>query len=523
MKGVLTYDMEKVAVSRPFTGEEYLESIRNQSREVWIYGERVKDVTTHPAFRNSARMVARMYDALHDKEQAKVLTTETDTGNGGFTHHFYKIPRSVDELVASRDAIAAWQRISYGWMGRSPDYKASFQVTLGANPDYWGEYNDNAVRLYKEIQEKCLFLNHTGINPPVDRHLPPDEVSDVFLHVEKETDKGLIVSGAKMVATGSAISHSNFVFQYGPLPIKAKKEYAIFAIVPMDNPGIKLICRPSYSMMAEVMGTPFDYPLSSRMDENDAVLIFDKALIPWENVLLYGDIEKSNNFIQRSAWVQRFTFHGCTRLAVKLDFIAGLLLKAVEATGAKDFRGVQAQVGEVIAWRNLFWALTDAMARNPDPWHDDIVLPNMEYAAAYRVFATVAYPRVKEIIEQTVAGGLIYVNSSAIDFQTPELRPYLDKFYRGSNGYVAIDKMKLMKLLWDCIGTEFGARHELYERNYAGNHENIRMETLFHAMSSGRAEQMKGFAEQCMEEYDLDGWTVPDLINPDDVNVLKKC
>ena len=195
MKGVLTYDMEKVAVSRPFTGEEYLESIRNQSREVWIYGERVKDVTTHPAFRNSARMVARMYDALHDKEQAKVLTTETDTGNGGFTHHFYKIPRSVDELVASRDAIAAWQRISYGWMGRSPDYKASFQVTLGANPDYWGEYNDNAVRLYKEIQEKCLFLNHTGINPPVDRHLPPDEVSDVFLHVEKETDKGLIVSG----------------------------------------------------------------------------------------------------------------------------------------------------------------------------------------------------------------------------------------------------------------------------------------------------------------------------------------
>ena len=111
----------------------------------------------------------------------------------------------------------------------------------------------------------------------------------------------------------------------------------------MDNPGIKLICRPSYSMMAEVMGTPFDYPLSSRMDENDAVLIFDKALIPWENVLLYGDIEKSNNFIQRSAWVQRFTFHGCTRLAVKLDFIAGLLLKAVELP-SEDFRGVRKSV-----------------------------------------------------------------------------------------------------------------------------------------------------------------------------------
>ncbi|MGJ7913057.1 4-hydroxyphenylacetate 3-hydroxylase N-terminal domain-containing protein [Neobacillus sp. LXY-1] len=514
--------MEKVTASKPFTGEEYLESIRNQAREVWLYGEKVKDVTSHPAFRNSARMIARLYDSMHNESEASSILTETDTGSGGKTHHFYKMPRSAEDLIASRDAIAAWSRKTYGWMGRTPDYKASFQVALGANPNFWGEYNSNAVRWYKEIQEKCLFLNHAGLNPPVDRHLPPDEVGDVFVHVEKETDAGLIVSGAKMVATGSALSHSNFIFQYGPLPIKAKKEFTLFAIVPMDNPGIKLISRASYAMTAEVMGTPFDYPLSSRLDENDAVLVFDKALFPWENVLLYGDIEKANSFVPLSGWVPRFTFHGCTRLAVKLDFIAGLLLKAVEATGAKDFRGVQAQVGEVIAWRNLFWGLTDAMARNPEPWQDGIVQPNMYYASSYRVFATIAYPRIKEIIEQTVAGGLIYVNSSALDFQNPELRPLLDKYYRGSNGYDAVDKMKLMKLLWDAVGSEFGGRHELYERNYAGNHENIRMETLFHATGTGLVNQMKGFAEQCMAEYDLNGWTVPDLINPSDVSYLLK-
>ncbi|WP_413299781.1 4-hydroxyphenylacetate 3-hydroxylase N-terminal domain-containing protein [Bacillus sp. 1P10SD] len=514
--------MEKIMATKPFTGEEYLESIRNQSREVWLYGEKVKDVTSHPAFRNSARMIARLYDSLHNEKEAAALLTETDTGNGGKTHHFYKIPHSVDDLVASRDAIAAWSRKTYGWMGRTPDYKASFQVALGANDNFWGEYSGNARRWYKEIQENCLFLNHAGLNPPVDRHLPPDEVSDVFVHVEKETDAGLIVSGAKMVATGSALSHSNFIFQYGPLPIKAKKEFTLFAIVPMDNPGIKLISRPSYAMQAEVMGTPFDYPLSSRLDENDSVLIFDKALIPWENVLLYGDIDKANSFVPLSGWVPRFTFHGCTRLAVKLDFIAGLLLKAVESTGAKDFRGVQAQVGEVIAWRNLFWGLTDAMARNPETWPGGIVQPNMYYASSYRVFATVAYPRIKEIIEQTVAGGLIYVNSSALDFQNPELRPLLDKYYRGSNGYAAIDKMKLMKLLWDAMGSEFGGRHELYERNYAGNHENIRMEALFHAAGTGLVDEMKGFAEQCMSEYNLSGWTVPDLINPTDVSYLLK-
>jgi 4-hydroxyphenylacetate 3-monooxygenase len=501
---------------RPLTGAEYLESLRDD-REVWIYGERVGDVTEHPAFRNPARMIARLYDSLHD-ERAQALTTETDTGNGGFTHRFYRIPHSAEELVAARDAIVEWARMTYGWMSRTPDYKASFQLSLGANANYWGEYARNGEAWYRRIQERCLFLNHAGINPPVDRHLPPDEVADVFVHVEEERDDGVVVSGAKIVATGSALTHCNFIFQYAPIPIREKPEFAIFAIVPMNTPGLKLICRPSYSMTAEVMGSPFDYPLSSRLDENDAALIFDQAFIPWDSVLLYRDVEKANMFIPLSGWHNRFTFHGCARLAVKLDFLAGLLLKGVEATGTKDFRGVQAQVGEVIAWRNLFWGLSDAMSRTPSPWPGDVAQPNLEYGFAYRVFSTVAYPRVKEIIEQTVAGGLIFVNSSALDFAEPELQPVLERYFRGSNGYGAEEKVKLMKLLWDAIGTEFGGRHELYERNYAGNNEDIRIHTLLSAMSTGKAEEFKGFAEQCMAEYDLEGWTVPDLISATDVS-----
>ena len=133
------------------------------------------------------------------------------------------------------------------------------------------------------------------------------------------------------------------------------------------------------------MGSPFDYPLSSRLDENDSIIVFDKVFIPWENVFAYGDIDKVNNFFPRSGFLPRFMFHGCMRLAVKLDFIAGLLLKGVDATGAKEFRGVQAQVGEVLAWRNLFWALTDAMARTTTPWTPGYVLPNLDYGLAYRV------------------------------------------------------------------------------------------------------------------------------------------
>jgi 4-hydroxyphenylacetate 3-monooxygenase len=505
---------------RPMTGAEYLESLRGP-RDIWIYGERVKDLTTHPAFRNAARMIARLYDALHDPAHQAVLTCPTDTGSGGYTHKYFRAPTSAEDLVGGRDAIAAWARMTYGWMGRTPDYKAAFLATLGADADLYIPYQANARRWYQEAQERVLFLNHALLHPPVDRHRPPDEVADVYVHAERETDAGLIVSGAKVVATGSALTHHNFIGHFSAVPIR-KKEFALVFIVPMDSPGLKLICRPSYAMTAEVMGSPFDYPLSSRLDENDAIIVFDRVLVPWENVLLYGDVDKANTFFEHSGFIPRAMLHGCTRLAVKLDFIGGLLLKGVEATGTKEFRGVQAAVGEVIAWRNLFWGRTDAMARAPIPWANGAVLPHPEYASAYRVFATVAYPRIKEIIENTVASGLIYLNSHAVDFQTPALRPYLEKYMRGSDSSTAIERVKLMKLLWDAIGTEFGGRHELYERNYAGNHEEIRRQTLLAAMASGQTDRFKGFAEQCMAEYDVNGWTVPDLINPDDVNVIKK-
>jgi 4-hydroxyphenylacetate 3-monooxygenase len=273
-------------------------------------------------------------------------------------------------------------------------------------------------------------------------------------------------------------------------------------------------------MTAAVLGSPFYYPLSSRLDENDSIIVFDKVFVPFENVFAYGDVDKVNNFFPRSGFLPRFMFHGCTRLAVKLDFIAGLLLKAVEATGAKDFRGVQAQVGEVLAFRNLFWSLTEAMARAVTPWTPGYVSPNLEAGLAYRVMSNIAYTRLREIVENVLASALIYLPSHVNDLKVPEVRRYIDPYVRGSNNYGAEERIKLMKLLWDAIGTEFGGRHALYERNYFGNHENIRTEVVLAAEHMGKAEQYKGFAERCMAEYDLDGWTVPDLINPDDINVV---
>ncbi len=511
-------DKKSEVKATPYTGAEYLESVRDD-REIYVHGERVKDVTAHPAFRNSARMVARWYDKLHAEKDR--LGRPTDTGSGGWTHPFFKGPKSAEDLIASRDAIAETQRVSNGWMGRSPDYKAAFLGTLGANSGFYGEYAENAKLWYARTQERIDYWNHAIVNPPIDRHLPIEETGNVFMQVEKETDAGLVVSGAKVVATGSALTHYNFIAHYG-VPIKEKK-FALIFTAPMSASGVKLISRASYELNAAVMGTPFDYPLSSRLDENDSILVFDKVLVPWENVFVYGDIEKINAFFPASGFVPRFTLHGCTRLAVKLDFIAALFSMALEATGSRVFRGPQTAVGEALGWRSLFWAISDAMVKSPVDWEgtDGFKLPNVNYGLAYRIFAPMAYTRIKELIERHVASGLIYLPSSALDFESPAVRPYLDRFVRGSDGMVALDRVKLLKLLWDAIGSEFGGRHELYETNYAGNYENIRVETLLTAQATGEMETLHQMVRDYMSEYDLSGWTAPDLVNPWDVNRLR--
>ena len=186
-----------------YTGAEFLDSIQD-GREIYIYGERVKNVTQHPAFRNSARMVARWYDRFHEKkDQIGVLT---DTGSGQLTHPFFLVSKTADDLIKGRDAIAELQKVAFGWMGRSPDYKASFLGTLGANSSFYGDYAGNARKWYARTQERLDFWNHAIVNPPVDRDRAIEEVRDVFMHVEKETDAGLIVSGGARPGRASPLT-----------------------------------------------------------------------------------------------------------------------------------------------------------------------------------------------------------------------------------------------------------------------------------------------------------------------------
>jgi len=502
------------------TGDDYLESLRDD-REVWAYGERVADVTTHPAFRNSARSVARLYDALHDPAYQDRLLVATDTGSGGLTHPLFKAARTKDDLRASRDACRTWAELTFGWMGRTPDYKAALLGSIGADPEWFGEFAPNATHWYRTVQEQVRYLGHAIVHPPVDRHLPSSDVEDVFVHVVRETDNGIVVRGAKVVATASALTHDIFIAHAGVSPV-AKREFALAFIAPTSAPGVKLLARASYERTAGVGASPFDYPLSSRLDENDSVLVFDDVEIPWENVLIY-DLDRANVFFEAVDWSSRAMLQSATRFLVKLEFLAGLTSKALDVKGGAQAPPVKAQFGEILVYRNTVAGLIDGMIESAQPHANGrSVVPNREYALAYTSLAPNFYERIRVIINTIVSSGLIYLNSHAVDFETPEIRPYLDKYLRGSGGLTALDRSKTMKLLWDAVGSEFGGRHALYERNYFGSPDLHHWRSAMAAETDGSLGRYRDLVESFMSDYDLSGWTAPDLVNPTDISTVAR-
>ncbi len=495
-------------INKMLNGRQYLDSL-NDEREIWYNGEKVSNVAEHPAFRNAARTIAQLYDSLHDPQHKEQLTCVDKFGIT--THRFFAPSHSAADLAASREAIAIWQRMVYGWMGRTPDYKAAFMAQLAEGHDFYTPYGQNALNWYRKTAEKVLFINHVLIDPPIDRHKARIDVRDVYVTVNKDDDKGIFVSGAKMVATGSALTHATFVAVNSGTAARMEanrdEDMALVFIVDMNAPGLKLISRPSYEHRAS---SPFDAPLASRFDENDAVMVFDNAFVPWENVLVYRDVDKAKGFYATSGFFNRYNLQAAVRLTIKLDFCIGLLLKGTEAAGTFGFRGVQKEIGELIAMREVLWGMTTAMVTDVEAGIGLSVVPRLQTAAATRVYATGLWNRVREIFEVILAGAPIYTVSSVNDMKTADLQPIINRYYAGT-GLTGPERIKLFKLVWDGLYSEFAGRHALYERNYAGNQDQQRLDALRWATIRGDTERYKELVEQCLSDYDQDGWRLAHL------------
>jgi 4-hydroxyphenylacetate 3-monooxygenase len=488
----------------PPTGAEYLESLRD-GRAIYFDGALVDDVTTHPAFSTAAHTFARMYDSLHDPALQDKLTFVTERGTR--SHKFYKLPKTPQDLYEARDAIAEWAKLNFGILSRGPDYKAALVGTIAGDADNYGEYAPNVRRWYEQITDGVQFVNLSLVNPAGDKTKSLSEQRESIIHVVKERDDGIVVRGARMVSTGAAFSHVTYVSQFisGSQLGSDDKDFALGFFVPFDAPGIKFIGRYSYEYLAKRTGSPFDYPLSSRFDESDMSIVFDDVFIPWEDVTVYRDPDIVNSLMPHG-FAQRFAFHAATRTAVKLDFMCGLLLKATDANQISTFRGVQAELGEVIGWRNSMWAMASAMAGEPDPGPGGYVLPNVRFAVAWRNAYGPLFGAIKEKFQKLLAGSLIQIPSSAEDLKNPASRRFIDQYWKGAN-ISAEERIKLIRLIWDVCSTEFAGRTELHERNFSGSHEGNRLETLRVAQMLGDADAMTGMVDRCLSEYDLDGWT----------------
>src|SRR6266700_5128585 len=272
------------------TGSDYLRSL-NDGRQVFVEGERVKDVTAHLAFREAARSIARLYDIAAAPEMREPMTFVSPK-TGEPVLRAYQIPRSHADLRARRLFSETWAEATFGLMGRTPDHVAGFFCGYAATPGVLaaGGQNlaDNVVAFYEHLRDNHLYASYAIVPPQIDRSKPAHKQSDPTLHagVVKERDDGIIIAGAQQLGTGAVFSDAVYISCIHPL-VAGDEAYAFAVAVPANAPGLKIYPRRSY---ASGVTSAFDYPLSSRFDEVDALIVLDDVFVPWENVFCYRNL-----------------------------------------------------------------------------------------------------------------------------------------------------------------------------------------------------------------------------------------
>jgi 4-hydroxyphenylacetate 3-monooxygenase oxygenase component len=451
----------------PRNGKQYVEGLRD-GREVWLNGQRVWDVTEEPLLRPAIDATAALYDMQHDATFKDELTARSDFGDRiGRT---YQPPRSYDDLVMRRKAIAAWMQRSCGFLGRSPDFLNTMITAMRCKSDFFAEQsNDRKAAIegyYEHAARNDLFLTHSLHDAQIDRTKRRSEQPDpgLALHVVEETPKGLIVNGAKMVATASAYADDILLWPAVPNFGPGDDPYALACSVPIGTPGIRVVCRPSFVRP----DAKSEYPLSSRFDEMDAAVIFNKVLIPWDRVFLYNDRKLITEMYPRTR-IRELTAHQtAVRLLVKLEFMYALLVRLTEAVGRENVQSVTVMLGETVASIEIIRAclLSSEHEAETDP-ENGVLYPDFSALMAARIMGPRIYPDLVHKIRRIGSSALMQVPSTMGDFDTA-VGADLDRYYRSAK-LSAKERTTLLRCAWDVSGSDFGSRHALYELFYAGD------------------------------------------------------
>ena len=450
------------------TGEQFLEGLRD-GREIWLEGERVADVTTHPKTARMAKTLAGIYDLQHIPENHDRMTFKSPT-SGEPVALSYLVPETQEDLLRRRGALEIVAQSCHGMLGRTPDY-VNIQLTASRQLAHLFGLNDKRheanLRNYHEyVRERDLCVTHAFGHPQIDRSLSLAELPEPYtaVGVVDRTSEGVIVRGAKLLATLAPFADEIFAPVYRPLRADndEDRKYCIAFAVPVATPGLKFICRPSHDM-----GRPLaDYPLSGQYDEMDALAIFDDVLIPWERVFIYDDVELANMTVQKVTLWRQYMQQVAVKSIAKLEFILGIVHGITEGIGIGGFSHVQEKNAEVIDTLETVRAYMRAAEADAAPYEGEGIWPAAEPWIAMRNWYPDAYERVAAIVQQLAAGGLMLTPTEE-DLAGP-LAGEIGKFYQGAS-IDAKKKVRLFRLAWDLIGTQFGSRQTLYERYFNGD------------------------------------------------------
>ncbi|MCA0433543.1 MAG: 4-hydroxyphenylacetate 3-hydroxylase family protein [Proteobacteria bacterium] len=436
------------------TGDQYRESLRD-GREVWINGERVKDVTRHPQFKPCIDIRARIYDMQHDKATQDVMTY---VENGERHAIGSQLPFTQEDWKAKRKAVDKVMFDIGGVVTRVGDETVGEMWSLWDGKDILNEIDSRfAVNIENHIRQVIAsdpFHVSANTDPKGDRSKrPQDQDPDMLVHVVKETDQGIIIRGAKY-ETAAAYSNQAFlkptIANWGDSKMS---EYAVGCIVKMNAPGVKHISRTGFAGRAPER----DYPLSNRFDEVDTLMVLDNVLIPWEDVLFYQHT-RAAAFIRQT--LHRYSAFPYVQRTLSLaDLMIGAALWNARQTGLDKQQAVQEKLADLAIWREGINAHLTAAIAMGEKSPNGLLMPNQSLLFTGRCHALNNLPRMMHIARE-LCGGQICVTPDAAMFDHPETRPWMEKYYTINDEWLAEDRRKLLALARDLLNSDY-AGHRL--------------------------------------------------------------
>jgi 4-hydroxyphenylacetate 3-monooxygenase len=459
------------------TGQQFLDGLAGDSREIWLGGSLVTHPLEHPALEAAARSMARVFDLQHEHPD-EMLMPSPKVGKPVNVSHI--VPRSRDDLEQRRRAFELTAAATAGMMGRTPDYlNVTFACFAGA-ADVWARRGNeqgaaNLVAYHEFMRDADLSTTHSIMNPQVDRTKPEAEqaAGEVALHKVGETENFITVRGARMLATLAPFSDELSVYPGSDIRPQDGR-YAISFALPVATPGLKFICRDSYSKQR----SSFDYPLSSRFDEMDCVVIFNDVEVPKNRVFLDGDTVGYSEVISDSGWRGHITHQAFTRAYVKLSFAFGLGHLIAQTTGVARFDHIQEKLGQMWNMAELTRSAIVAAEAGASIDEFGVMRPDDRPFLALRGEMPKWLPRCHELL-QLIGGGGFMATPSEADLNGP-LRDEIDLYYQAA-GADAERRIRLFRLAWDYIGSDLGGRSELYERFYLS--DSYRMTALAYTIA----------------------------------------